>query len=1106
MPETERAPRTARRARRPAASTRPAGDSPRKPPGRRLVVIGASAGGIEALSIVLAGLHPGFPAPIVIAQHLDPRRPSHLAEILGRHAKLVVRLVDDHAPLEDGVVFVVPSNRNVEITDDQVRLRPRRGTEPTASVDRLLTTAAIAFKERLVAVILTGSGSDGSAGALAVKAAGGIVVIENPTTAAFPSMPQSLPSAIVDAVSDLDGMAQLLNGLVTTIDTTLTIDGTAVKEFLDDIRTRSGVDFGRYKRPTILRRLQTRMSATGQRTLTDYARLVRADQMEYERLVSSLLIKVTEFFRDPRLWRHLADHLLPELVDDARTNKRELRVWSAGCATGEEAYSLAILAAEALGEDANSGGLKIFATDLDPAAIAFARRGTYPATALKDVPAALRERYFRPSAAGFEIVKRLRDVIVFGEHDLGARAPFPRMDLILCRNVLIYFTPAMQRTALETFAFSLRPGGLLVLGSSETNAAHSTPFIEANGPLRVYRRGPNPEQILQHAGSRDRTASRVGRRTDLDRAIAATRRDVGRRPESADAVAKILLELSAGIVVVDRHYDIERINGAARRLLGIHGTAFEQDFIHLAEALPSNLLREAVDAALAGRASSSVYVADAVVGGSDGARKLRVSIAPHRPASTSIEGAVIELVDVTEGERERPARARAEKQRERLLRANDELARAVADLRTANEVMLFSSEDAQSARAEAETLNEELQATNEELETLNEELQASVEELTTANEDLRVRTAELAEEHKQSAQERSRLESILSSQADAVLAVDSKGRTVLTNQAYERMFGSTGASFEPHDAAGLPLPPGAWPQRRAAAGERFSMDFTLTGADGNRRWFEAVAEPLTAEDRSWGGVVSIRDVTERTVRALLEQVLAAASHELRTPVAALYGYIQLVERQLARGDAERAARYATSAATQASRLGDLVEQLFEVSRIRSGQLELEGTEEDLPDVVARAVDVARGLAGAAPIVVVGPRTPPRLTIDSGRIEQLILILLANAIEHAPESERIEVSIRRAGGWVRVAVRDSGPGIAANDLASLFTPFVRLGAAGRPASAGLGLGLYIAQQIAIAHHGEILVESKVGLGSTFTLRLPTGPAQIAPLPSRRSARP
>ncbi len=540
---------------------------PTKAADAQLVVIGSSAGGIEALSRVVASLPADFPAPIVIAQHLDPRRPSHLGEILSRHATLPITVVEDSASLEDGVIFVVPSNRLVEIVRGKLHLRPARPGRIAPSVDLLLETAATAFGPGLTAVILTGSGSDGSAGAWHVKQAGGSVVIENPATAMFPSMPRSISPSLVDATADLDSIGAVLRDLLTADG--VPVNGRDGKEFaalLARVRERSGIDFSTYRNATIIRRLRGRMGATGQPSLAAYAEHLDHDPEEYARLISSLLIKVTEFFRDPKVFQYLRDEVLPELISEARRHGRELRVWSAGCSTGEEAYSLAITLAEAMGDDPKPLDVRVFATDIDSAAIAFARRGLYPPAALQKVPPALRKRYFVKSDGGYEVVKTLRSLMIFGEHDLGARAPFPRIDLVLCRNVLIYFTPPMQQAALETFGFSLRADGRLVLGPSETVAALPAPYIEEQPRLRVYRRVPgravgplSPPKSL-----------RIPRDPDLslDTAIRSTRRDIRMAVDSTEAAEALLLTLGLGLVVVDRRYYIARINAAARRMLG----------------------------------------------------------------------------------------------------------------------------------------------------------------------------------------------------------------------------------------------------------------------------------------------------------------------------------------------------------------------------------------------------------------------------------------------------------------------------------------------------------------------------------------------------------
>jgi two-component system, chemotaxis family, CheB/CheR fusion protein len=1063
----------------------------------QLVVIGSSAGGIEALSRVVASLPADFPAPIVIAQHLDPRRPSHLHEILARQATLPVRVVEERETLEDGVIFVVPSNRLVEISHGDLRLRAAKAGAIAPSIDVLLESAAGVFGPGLVAVILTGSGTDGSAGARHVKEKGGSVVIEDPATAMFPSMPGSIPTALVDATADLDSIGSIVFDLLTA--GTSPIEGPdqeQLRSLLQRIHDRSGIDFSTYKPATILRRLRGRMTATAHPTLALYRAYLDAQPEEYVRLANSFLIKVTEFFRDPKLFDYLRDHVIPGLIADARREKRELRIWSAGCSTGEEAYSLAMVVADLLGDGLVWPEIRIFATDIDREAIAFARRGRYQAAALRSLPAGALERHFVKSGDGYEVGRRLRGLMVFGEHDLGERAPFPRIDLILCRNVMIYFTAPMQQVALETFAFSLRPGGSLVLGASESILALQEPYDEENAQLRVYRRRDGSYAIPPTLPS----VPRVRRASDsrLDLAVHGTHRDVQRVAESSASAENLLLELSVGIVVVDPGYDIIRINTAARRLLGIHGTAYDQDFIHLAEVLPPGPIRAAIDTAIAGKTTSAVFEVEPEDAASEATHFVETVTRPYRTTPNTVAGVIVELRDVTRHEQERRAETRTQQRLQkaiatngRVLRANQELTALVAQLRSSNESMLLSSEDAQATREEAETVNEEFQATNEELETLNEELTASVEELRVANEDLATRTEELSaqaielEAQKLSLEEEhERLTSILASLGDAVVAVDHDGRIVTTNAAYDRLFGKS--HVLPEDAAGVPFPVADQPLHRASRGERFRMEFAVSQDGGARRWFEAIAEPLTAEDRTWGGVVTIRDLSERTMRLSLERLMAAAGHELKTPVAALHGYLQLVERNLCDDGSAAARTYAARALVQTRQIGELIERLFDVSRIQAGRFDLVTAPVDLAAVVQGAVEVAQGLPGAPAIITSHPQDEILVLADSGRLEQVFVNLLSNVVYHAAASPTVEVTIRRSGQAAVVQVRDHGPGIAANLLPLLFQPYTRLG---QEHSHGLGLGLYLAREIVTAHGGTIEAKSSVGVGTTITVRLP-----------------
>jgi len=1082
-------------------------------PPSQLVVVGSSAGGIEALGTLVAGLPSDFPAPIVIAQHLDPNHPSHLAEILGRKSPLPVRTVTDQEELEAGVVFVVPSNRHVEITDHHVGVLEDGQDRPKPSVDRLLITAAAVFGERLVAVILTGSGSDGTAGARVVKEADGMVIIQDPDTAAYPSMPRSLAPTTVDIAASLEQIGPILADVVSGQET---VPDAVLRDILDQVHARRGIDFSTYKQQTIMRRLRRRITAVGVSTFEDYRAYMAEHPEEEQRLVSSFLINVTRFFRDASLFAHLRDHLLPELIARARDDTRELRLWSAGCATGEEAYSLAILIADLLGDEREAPGVRIFATDLDDDALAFARRGVYPASALENVPPELVARHFTRHDGDYNVNKPARSMVVFGHHDLGQRPSFPNIDMVLCRNVLIYFAQELQLRAIQLFAHALNDGGYLVLGKSETPKPMADWFTQVDRTFRVFRRhGPRPRLPIAQISDRPgkgasddvqllpRPATRPN--AAASQATSAT----GESNQSNHRMEHRLRALPIGLVVIDRRYDIQAINNAARAWLGIHSLALGEDFIHLAEAVSSSSLRFAVNAVL--RGDGPVHLeADTTDTTTGDLRHLALTCYPDSMNDEGVvETVVISIVDITGAVKDRHERsdelARLQDENTRwkestsrlgdanrhLLRANQELTDAVEDLdkqiesfRIANEGLMVGSE-------EIETLNEELQSTNEELETLNEETQATVEELNAANEDLEAKTVALRELAEQNATGQSHLNAILANMGDAVLVVNRDGSVVRTNLAYDAWLQGDDTAFLPLDEQGNPLSPKATPQHRAARGETFRQVFTMTGAgDEARRWFEASGRPVNT-DGIEGGVLVMRDITDRSLRLLQNEFIAMASHELRTPMTAISGYLQLASRQVkSGGDPERLQRHLTGAINQVQRQVRLVDELLDASRLETGKFHLDVAPVELSAMITSLADVARVLAEDKTIQVDAGDEPVMVNADAARLEQVVLNLVTNVLIHAPESDRIEMRLRSDDGDAVIEIQDHGGGIPPDDLAAIFERFSQHERSDRDtAKRGLGLGLFISQEIIRAHGGGIEVRSPEGEGATFVIRLP-----------------
>jgi two-component system CheB/CheR fusion protein len=871
-------------------NNRPAPE-PHSPEVDHLVVVGSSAGGIEALGVLLSGLSDTFPAPVVIAQHLDPNRPSLLPGILERRSAIPVVTVAEDTKLVPGHVYVVPSNRHVVIRDGSVGLEADHGERPRPSVDLLLSTAARSYGDRLIAVILTGSGTDGAEGAVEVKEAGGCVVIQNPRTAAHPSMPAALPPTAVDHVADLEQIAPLLDDILrgAVIEKRIgTVDRGAVDQVLAMVTRQANIDFRQYKPKTILRRISRRMALNHLHSLEEYRDHLETHPQEVGALVQSLLIKVTDFFRDTEAFALLEQEILPKLIERGRERGRVLRLWSAGCATGEEAYSLAILIASMLSRELPEWSVRIFATDVDEEAVSYARRGVYPPSVLRPLRAEHKARFFEPADHGLRITKSLRQMIIFGQQDLTRGAPFPRIDLISCRNLLIYFKPELQHAMLDLFAYSLhQTQGYLFLGKAETARPTKSTYELINKKWKIYRcvSGPLPVPIrpMVSAGpAGDTVLSGAEQEAEGRGRREAT---IGDEIEVRRVNELFLRSLPLGICVIDRSYKILSMNPSARRLLGVREAATDHDFLHTARGLPYRDVRSGIDRTF--RERTVTVLPHLEMGSTLGeARFLTIQIVPFEGAG--VEAALVCIENATElvqNQRRLDAVQSEHSQladelgaaNQRLTDINKDLQDANEELQAANEEMMLTQEELQATNEEFEATNEELQATNEELETNNEELQATNEELDTTNEELQARTTELQELTRMLTGERVRLTEIVEKAPFYVLVLRGPALQVDTvNPPLAAMFYDGPVGNRPFDdvctdTALAPLRSGV--RRAFADGRPWYSEWIPLDRGGQRRSYQFTAVPTHDADGSVSGVVVyVEDVTDRQVHEEAEKL------------------------------------------------------------------------------------------------------------------------------------------------------------------------------------------------------------------------------------------
>lgn len=451
-----------------------------------VVGVGASAGGLEAITQLIRPLDPDLPIAYVVLQHVSPAHKSMLVDILSRETRLKVKRLTHQQTPEAGVIYVVSADANATIKDGVLHTVPGKPhVVPNPSINDFFISLAADAKEAAVAIVLSGTGSDGTAGLREILVAGGVTFVQSPESAKYTGMPQSASDAGVgDYVLTPDDIAKRLTALVRMEQASPEDNLSEVsKRLLELLKARRELDFSGYKPGTLNRRIRRRLVATQQVSMAEYLTLVENDPEELDLLARDILISVTAFFRDREAFEAL-DKDADAIVKEADGNA--IRVWVAGCATGEEAYSIAILLAEAKRQQKSLSIVQVFATDIDENALEVARRGYYVGPALEALPQALIERYFTANETGFEVGKTLRDMVVFAKHNLVSDPPFLRLNLVSCRNVLIYFDSELQAKVLQRFHFGLLPNGVLFLGRSESISQADSLFTPLNRRERVF--------------------------------------------------------------------------------------------------------------------------------------------------------------------------------------------------------------------------------------------------------------------------------------------------------------------------------------------------------------------------------------------------------------------------------------------------------------------------------------------------------------------------------------------------------------------------------------------------------------------------------------------
>lgn len=706
----------------------------RKP--HHIVGIGASAGGLEALEKFFLHMPADSGMAFVVIQHLSPDYKSLMVELLSKHTPMKVLRAEDGMPVEPNRVYLIPPKKIMTISHGRLALTEKdEAAVIHLPIDIFLRSLAADQGDAAVAVILSGTGSDGMRGVRAIKEAGGMVMVQDEASAKFNGMPRAaISTGVADYILPPQNMPDELIKFTARKPGVpaeeSTPSGIASEEPLADIlqllKHQTHVDFKFYKPSTVIRRIERRMHVNQIENLGEYFQYLLKSPREVNLLYKEMLIGVTNFFRDPEAFQVLKEKVIPEIVDQHAPHD-PIRVWCAGCSTGEEAYSLAMLFLEHFNVVGRQWDVKIFATDIDREALEYAGTGVYPESIAADVSPERLSRFFTKSGGNYRVSRQMREMVIFAPHNVCKDPPFTRIDLISCRNLLIYLQASMQRRVLAYFTFSLKPQGFLFLGASETVGEQADYFKTYDQRWKIYRtRSEHRPTLGETLSLPDPMEKKAAVKLGLER--------IGRPADGSELIERICMTViqrfATTCFVVDENFQLLYLLGDSTRYMGFPPGQASLDVLKLLPREISMAVSTALHRAKK-EAKEAVYRDVLVHKDSGPPQRVHVRVVPEQTRRGQRTFYLIFLEEDAQGTPE-PIEAT-------VIDPRDEAAQRICDL---EQDLQYTRENLQATIEELETANEELQATNEELLSSNEELQSTNQELQSVNEELYTVNAE----------------------------------------------------------------------------------------------------------------------------------------------------------------------------------------------------------------------------------------------------------------------------------------------------------------------------------------------------------------------------
>ncbi len=1077
-----------------------------------VVAIGASAGGLDAMARLLDAMPSDTGMAFLLVQHLDPHHESQLAELLAAHTMMRITEATEGMAINPNEIYVCPPGHFMAIRFGVLHLsRPLSGDHTRLPIDFLIRSLTQECGPRSVCIILSGTGSDGSGALAGFHKSGGHIIVQDPDEAEHDGMPRSaVQTGLADAVVPLARMPQELAKMAKQIgDVAATLpmptqgyETGDIEAIITLLHQKVGQDFSAYKRGTLERRIHRRMGLLRlpASALTRYQEELARNEDECRALAEDLLINVTSFFRDPAVFDLLESSVIPDLIANLPANQA-LRLWVVGCSTGEEAYSLAMVVRDAIMASRRDIKLQVFASDIDVQAIAVAREGLYSLSIKDEVPADRLARYFVQEDGGYRVTPGLRGSVVFTVQDVLTDPPLSRMNLVSCRNLLIYFKPEAQAKVIGLFHFALRENGVLVLGMAETPGNVADQFAVLHKAERIYQhiaqgKPGEPGFPLSFVES-------IPRLTALE-----SKQHLTRQTALANLCRDAVLEnFAPASLLINAQRQCIYSTGAVSRYLRFAAGTPTLDLLALAPEELRGTLRYALSRADPARPFVQTNLCQTNVDGAAVFFTISVRYLEH-------DGEALHLVSFIEqpGAPDDNAPLTIEGSAAQVRALEHELEAAHADL-------LKAMLDRDALVLEQRAINDEALSVNEEFQSTNEELLTSKEELQSLNEELIALNSQLQETLDRKRIASDDLQNILYSTDIATIFLDKKLRIRFFTPATKAIFsvipGDIGRPLA--DLQSLADDNDLLADAAIVLRDETTIEREISGPE--QSWFQRRIFPYRTHDgRVEGVVITFIDITERRlISAALEEArhaaeksnrgksrfLAVASHDLRQPLQALT-LIQDVLLQSAEDPKTH---------EQIERMGLLLEamagmlnSLLDINQIESGVIEVSPAHFPVADLCDRLRAEFEPLAEAQSIDLRVVPCAATLLSDPGLTEVMLRNLLANAVKYTPPDGRILLGCRRQGEMIRIEVWDTGIGIAADQIDAVFDEFHQVDNPARERERGFGLGLTIVRELGQLLGHEVKVRSWPGKGSVFSVLVPRGSLDEVEAPAAAAAAP